>query len=47
MKGPAENDTVDKLVDEILKDGFVTTGDPILVGSNDLVVEQPGEALMS
>ena len=31
MKGPAENDVVLLLVEEILQDGFVTGGDPLLL----------------
>ena len=43
VKGPSENDTVTALADEILKDGFVTAGDPILVTLSDLRVEKPDE----
>ena len=43
VKGPSENDTVVALADEILKDGFVTAGDPILVTLSDLRVEKADE----
>lgn len=35
VKGPAEWDVVEKLVDEILKDGFITSGDPILLNLSE------------
>ena len=31
MRGTPENDVVDLLVDQILTDGFITNGDPLLV----------------
>lgn len=40
MRGPAENDVVRLLIDEILTDGFVTSGEPLLVTqSADLLSE--------
>ena len=43
MKGPAENNVVLLLVEEILQDGFVTGGDPLLLiqstALNDVVTK--------
>ena len=45
VKGPAEWDVVEKLVDEILRDGFITSGDPILLNlSHDSGIELFPEA---
>lgn len=40
VRGPPENDTVFLLMDEILVDGFITQGEPLLVTQPaDLVAE--------
>lgn len=35
VKGPAENDVVNLMVEEILKDGFVTANEPLLLVQTD------------
>lgn len=38
IKGPAENDVINLLVDEILQDGFVTSGEPLLLLQTDALM---------
>ena len=45
VKGPAENDTVLLLVEEILQDGFVTGGDVLLVIQADRMKPQQARLL--
>lgn len=40
MRGPAENDVVMLLLDEIMVDGFITEGEPLLIAQPaDLIAE--------
>lgn len=40
VRGPAESDTVMKLAEEILKDGLVTSGEPLLLTQSDQLTNE-------
>lgn len=44
VKGPAENDIVRLMMEEILTDGFVTSGEPLLVIQSELLSQGPPQA---
>jgi hypothetical protein len=45
IKGPAENDVVLLMMEEILKDGFMTVHEPVLITQSDALNRGVHEAL--